>query len=144
MSRTDYLRNNQLSADLTTAVAAALSGATVAGPSLLMATVSKCTLSARCTFLAQTTSLTLSALWEISDDGVNWRQARGLSNATPVAVATGTAGADVAVTRSIDAPLAVYGVRWARCSVLLGGANGAAGDQAAVSYDYADCYGDNG
>lgn len=136
MAYNDFLQNNQQLTDLTASVAAAPNGASVAGPTLLMSNVEQGTLSARCIFLAQTTSLTLAALWEISDDGTNWRQARGVSNATPVAIATGTAGADTAVARNVDAPNAVYGSRYARCSVLLGGANGASGDQASVAYDY--------
>jgi hypothetical protein len=132
----DFLQNNQQSTALDSSVAAALNGAVVGGPTLLMSNVEQGTLSARCNFLAQTTSLTLSAVWEVSDDGSTWRRATGVANASAVAIATGTAGVDTAVTRQIDAPSAVYGSRYARCSVLLGGANGAAGDQATVAYDY--------
>jgi hypothetical protein len=132
----DFLQNNQQSTALDALVQAALNGAVVPGPTLLVSNVEQGSLSARCTFLAQTTSLTLSAVWEVSDDASTWRRASGVSNASPVAVATGTAGADTAVTRQIDAPNAVYGSRYARCSVLLGGANGAAGDAATVAYDY--------
>ncbi len=137
MSYIEFLQNNQQSTSLTTSVAASSAGDVIAGPTLLMSKVEKGTLSARCTFLAQSTSLTLAALWQVSQDGTTWYQARGLSNATPVAVATGTAGADVAVTRIVDAPNACYAFRYARCSVLTGGASGASGDQATVAYDYA-------
>jgi hypothetical protein len=132
----ESIQSNQKLTSLTTAVAASAAGDIVAGPTLLMSGVDKGTLSARCVFLAQTTSITLSALWEVSRDGTTWVQARGATNATPVAIGTGTGGVDTAVTRQVDAPAAVYSHRYARCSVLTGGASGSAGDQASVSYDF--------
>jgi hypothetical protein len=131
----ELLRNNQQSTVLT--IEDATAGTVVAGPTLLMSNVEKGTLSARCTVEAETSTITLSAVWELSDDGTTWRQARGLSNATPVVLATGTGGDDAAVVRNVDAPTAVYATRYVRCSILVGTATGAAVDLATVAYDYA-------
>lgn len=141
MAYNDVIRKAMQPASLTALIAAAANGAVVPGPTLFMGNVEKGTLSARVNLLAQTTSLTLSAVWEVSRDGVTWVRAPGVSNASPVAIATGTGGVDTAVVRQIDAPNAAYSHRFARCSVLLGGAGGAAGDQGDVSYDYCDSQG---
>ncbi len=111
-------------------------GSTVAGPRLRMNRVKRGTLSARCSVDAETSSLTLSAVWEVSDDGTNWRAMRDSVNATPVVLATGTGGADAAVVRNITAPAGVYGCRYARCSIGVAGATGTSSDLATVSYDY--------
>lgn len=134
MAFNDLLQNNQQSTALT--INGATSGSIVAGPTLLMSRVGRHTLSAKVVALADTNTLTLTAIWEVSDDASTWTRAGGPNNVTPTAIATGTAGADTAVTRNIDAWDSVYGKRYARCSALVGGTTGASIDSCTVSYDY--------
>lgn len=138
MAFNDILKNNVTPPGQTSTLTlnGVTAGNVVAGPKLLMSDVRIGTLSARCTVTAETNTLTLTAVWEVSADGSTWLRARGEANASEVALATGTAGADAAVTRSIDAPNAVYGFRYARCSILTGVATAGASDLAAVTYDY--------
>jgi len=118
-------------ADLT--LNGATTGTVVAGPTLLTPDVEVGTLSARLAVTAATATLTLAALWEVSINGTTWEQARGLSNAAPVVLTTGTSAA---LVRHVDAPSAAYGHRFARCSILIGGTTAGASDLANVSYDY--------
>lgn len=53
-----------------------------------------------------------------------------------VALAIGTAGADTAVARAIPAPDSVYGYKFARCSVVVGGVTGTANDTYSIAYSY--------
>lgn len=86
---------------------------------------------------AETTSLAITARWQVSNDGVTWVDvANGSQNAAGVALATGTAGADAAVTRCIQAPDAVYGWRKARLALVNTGAAGTTNDTYTVSYCY--------
>lgn len=94
-------------------------------------------LSALVTVDAETTSLTMTAKWQVSNDGSTWVDvANGSQNAAGVALATGTAGADAAVSRAIPAPDAIYGWRKARIALVTGGATGAAVDTYSLSYSY--------
>lgn len=138
MAFNDILKNNVTPPGQTAALTinGITAGNVVAGPRILMQDVRVNTLAARCTVTAETNTLTLTAVWEVSQDGSTWLRARGEANASEVALATGTAGADAAVTRVIDAPNAVYAFRYARCSMLVGVATGGASDLASVTYDY--------
>lgn len=94
-------------------------------------------LSALVTVLAETNTITIAAKWQVSNDGVTWVDvANGPQNAASVALATGTAGADVAVSRAIGAPETVYGWRKARIALVTGVATGATADTYALSYCY--------
>lgn len=135
MARNDLLQNNQQSTALV--IDGELAGAIVEGPSLLMSKVAAGSLSARYTVDAETNTITLAALWEVSDDNSTFRRCGGELNAAPTVLATGTGGADAAVTRQIDAPRAVYGHRYCRASVLVGVTTGTSSDSATVAYDYA-------
>lgn len=94
-------------------------------------------LSALVTVDAESASLTFTAKWQVSNDGSTWVDlANGSQNAAGVALATGTAGADAAVTRAIPAPDGIYGWKKARIALTTAGATGAAADTYALSYCY--------
>src|SRR5262245_47968301 len=126
MAFNDLLVNNAQSTALT--VNGVLAGASAAGPTLLMSRVAKGTLSAKFVALAETNTITLAAIWEVSDDASTWVRASGLTNTAPTVLGTGTAGADTAVTRQVDPPAAVYGKRYARASCLVGVTTGTSSD----------------
>jgi hypothetical protein len=134
MAFNDVLRNAQQSTAITLTSVTATSIA--AGPTLLMSQVKTGTLSAKYVALAETNTITLSAVWEVSDDASTWVRCTGVNNVVPTVLGTGTAGADTAVTRQIDAPAGVYGKRYARASVLVGVTTGASSDLCTVTYDY--------
>jgi hypothetical protein len=134
MAFNDLLQNNQQSTSLT--LTSVTSGTIVAGPTLLMSRVGKMTLSAKVVALAETNTITLTAVWEVSDDASTWELARNENNVVPTALGTGTSGSDTAVTRHLSAPHAVYGKRYARCSCLVGVTTGASSDTFSVAYDY--------
>lgn len=68
---------------------------------------------------AETNTLTLEAQWQVSDDASTWYDiAPGPQNPANVVLATGTAGADAAVTRVIPAPDGVHAWKFARCTVV--------------------------
>lgn len=86
---------------------------------------------------AETNTLTITAKWQVSNDGVTWLDVtNGSQNASGVALATGTAGADAVVTRAISAPSAVYGWRKARIALVTGVAAGTTSDLYTLSYCY--------
>lgn len=94
-------------------------------------------LSALVTVEAETASLTFTAKWQVSNDGSTWVDvANGSQNAAGVALATGTAGDDPVVSRSIPAPDSIYGWRKARIALVTGGATGATADTYALGYCY--------
>lgn len=94
-------------------------------------------LSALVTVDAETSTLTMTAQWQVSNDGSTWVDvANGSQNAAGVALATGTAGADAAVTKAICAPDGIYGWKKARIALVTGGATGTTADVYTLSYCY--------
>lgn len=94
-------------------------------------------LSALVTVAAETSTLTITAKWQVSNDGTTWADfSNGSQNAAGVALATGTAGADPAVSKAIPAPDAIYGWKKARIALVTGGTTGAAADTWTLSYCY--------
>jgi hypothetical protein len=94
-------------------------------------------LSALVTVDAETSTITISGKWQVSNDGSTWVDVtHGTQNAAAVVLATGTAGADAAVTRAFEAPSAVYGWRKARFAITNGVVTGNAVDTYAISYSY--------
>jgi len=108
-----------------------------AGSALLMSEVEPGTLSAKFVVDAETDTITLSAIWQVSDDNSTWVRFKSADNVTPTVLATGTGGADAAVTVAVPAPQGVYGWRYVRAGVLVGVTTGAAADTATVAYRYA-------
>jgi hypothetical protein len=94
-------------------------------------------LSALVTVDMETTSITATIKWQVSNDGTTWVDvANGSQNAAGVVLATGTAGADASVARAFPAPDAIYGWRKARIALVTAGATGAAVDTYAFGYCY--------
>lgn len=86
---------------------------------------------------AETTSLTLTAKWQVSNNGSTWVDvANGSQNAAGVVMATGTGGDDAIVTRMFPAPDSINGWRKARIALVTAGATGAAVDTYALGYCY--------
>lgn len=106
------------------------------GPTLLMSKVTGGTLSALVTVDAETSTLTMAAVWQVSNDATTWVNALVENAAAEVVLATGTAGADAAVTRVITAPNTVYGWRYARLSIRNGVATGTTNDTYSIGYCY--------
>lgn len=94
-------------------------------------------LSAKFVLLAETNTITLSAIWQVSDDNSTWVRIKSTDDITPTVVGTGTAGADTAVTVVLPAPHGVYGWRYVRAGILVGVTNGASGDTGTIAYRYA-------
>lgn len=85
----------------------------------------------------ETDGLVMTGSWQVSNDGATWvNVTNGTQNAAGVALATGTAGADAAVTKCFVAPDAIYGWRKARFAITNTIATGATADTWAISYSY--------
>lgn len=94
-------------------------------------------LSALVTVDAETSTFTFAGKFQVSNDNSTWVDvANGSQNAAAVVLATGTAGADAAVTKMYPAPEAIYGWRYARFALVTGGTTGAAVDTYAIGYCY--------
>jgi len=94
-------------------------------------------LSAHLVVLAETNTLTLTAKWQGSNDGSAWIDlAYNSVNGAATVLATGTAGADTAVTKSVPAPDGVYSHKFARCQVVVGVVTGTANDTYSIGYSY--------
>lgn len=96
------------------------------------------TLSATMVLDAETDTLTLSAGWQVADAaGGTWQTlAYAPNNPAAVVLATGTGGADAAVTAVIPCPESAAGHRFVRASVINGVAEGTVNDTYTVSYNY--------
>lgn len=111
-------------------------GTVTAGPALSMHHVAMGTLAAVVTVDAETNTLTMAAVWEASEDGTTWSRLVQPNAAAEVVLATGTSGADAAVTRAISAPPGAYAFRHVRCSILSGVATGTTSDTYSIAYRY--------
>lgn len=135
MSRNDRLVRMYL--QKTGTLDGATAGTVTPGNSLLLDVVEKGTLSARCVVDAETNGLTITAKWQISNDGSTWEDVLLPNSAAYVVLATGTSGSDAAVTANISAPDAVYGARYARIVIVNGAQTGTSSDTYDVSYSFA-------
>ncbi len=116
-----------------------LAGADLAGTSLFMGNSYPKVkgLSAKIVCDIETDTLTMTAIWQISNDASTWLDvANGTQNAASVVVGTGTAGADALITKVFNAPEAVYGAQWCRLVLRVGVATGATADTYAITYNY--------
>lgn len=85
----------------------------------------------------ETSSLTMAAKWQVSNDASTWYDvAHGSQNAAAVVLGTGTGGADAAITKAVPAPDSIYGYRFARLALVTAGATGAAVDTYSIGYSY--------
>lgn len=133
MGYNDRLKYNVQATALT--ITGATAGTLVAGPALLMSRVKR-GLSAQCNVTAETNGITLTAVWQVSNDNVSWANVTPSNGAANVPLATGTSGTDDPVSRAVSAPDAVYGARYARVAILVGAQTGGASDVATVGYSY--------
>ena len=101
----------------------------VAGNSIMTSLVLEGSLSALVTVLAETNLITLHPEWQVSSDNRVWTTCMVAD-----AMATGTAGADSAVSAVIPAPASAYGWEFARMSIRVEGADGTSSDTYAISY----------
>jgi hypothetical protein len=87
--------------------------------------------------LATTNTLTITAKWQVSNDGSTWRDCKPSNGAVNVALVTGT-GAAVTDTVCLAAPDCVYGKKYARVRLVSGvGVGGGLGvDEGSVSYNW--------
>ena len=126
---------------LAPAAPVAISGAapqTVNGARATMNVVERGTLSAKVVALVTTNLLTLTAKWQVSDNGSTYVDcAAAPNNPANVAFATGT-GAPVTTSINLPAPAGVYGVRYARLVLTSGAAagGGAGVDEATIGYNW--------
>jgi hypothetical protein len=128
--------NNQLSSTGTFNTITA--GNSVAMSTVNMTGVQFGTLSAECTTLGETNTITLTPKWQVSrDGGSTWLDvAPNPVNGAYTIQSTGTAGGDVAVTKVIQAPDAVYGFPLARLAVTVGVVTGGASDTYTTAYSW--------
>ena len=116
-------------------------GATVTGPNLVVNNGARrlvANLSALVTVEAETENLTMTAKWQGSNDGSTYYDINDQRNVARTVLATGTAGDDAAASFVIDAPAAVYGLRNARCVLVVGGDDGAVTDTYSIGYNWVD------
>ena len=122
------------SGDLTATPAA---GTTTGGTAVPTASAQPGTMSCLFTLLAETNTLTLTGKFQVSDDNSTWYDLAGdAQNPANVLIATGTAGADTAVTRVLPVPPAAVGWRYVRAAIVNGVATGATGDTYVLSFRY--------
>lgn len=107
-------------------------GSTASGSTFLVGRAKTGTVSATVALNAATALITLTPIWEVSADGATWTRAALANGAAYVAQAS----AGTTNTRVVSAPDAVYSQRYARVSILVGGAAGLAPDTATVGYNY--------
>lgn len=111
-------------------------GTTDAGTAVRTATAEKGTISCLFTVDAETDTATIAAGWQVSDDGTTYYTVTDTDNATDTVLATGTAGADAAVTKVMGPPDWVYGWKYVRPVCILGGTTGNTVDTYSMSTVY--------
>jgi len=124
----------------TTASQANLNGVTAgsdgAGAAIKTQVVYPGTLSALYVVDAETNTLTITAVWQVSDDASTWYDLATSNNAANVALATGTSGADPVVSRAIPCPAEAYGWRNVRAVARVGVTTGTSSDLYTITYRY--------
>lgn len=103
---------------------------------LSTANIAAGTLSCLFTVEAETNTLTISPLWQVSDNNSTWYSVGPSNNAAVVALATGTAGDDAVVSRVVVAPSEVMGWKYVRAAVTNGVATGGATDTYSMTVHY--------
>ncbi len=115
--------------------AAPVAGTTTGGTAITTANIEVGTLSCLFTVLAETSTLTLTGKFQVSDDASTWYDLAGdAQNPANVIMATGTGGADTAVTRVLPVPPSAMAWKWIRAAVVNLTATGAVGDTYAFSF----------
>jgi len=103
-------------------------GTTAGGTALHTQRVKAGSVSALFTVDAETNTITLAAKIQVSDDNSTWYDFAPLNNAATVVLATGTGGADAAVSKVIEVPEAASAWKYIRGAVVSGVTTGASTD----------------
>ena len=114
-------------------------GSDVTGAAIFMGNIAPKvkSLSVKLVLDIETDTITVSGVWQVSNDNSTWVDvANGSQNAAAVVFGTGTAGADASITKVLQAPDAVYGWQWARIALRVGVTTGATADTYALGYAY--------
>lgn len=106
------------------------------GTAIRTAEAEKGSISALFTVDAETNTLTIAAGWQVSDDNSTYYNCADIDNAADTVLATGTAGADAAVTKVIGPPDWVYGWKYVRPVCISGVAQGNAVDTYSMTNFY--------
>lgn len=121
----------------TGALTSVAAGTFTAGATVNSTQVRPGTLTAKYVVDAETDTITIEAAWQVSIDGSTWVDlAYAPNNPAAVVLATGTAGADAAVTKVVPAPQGASGWRFVRAGVVNKVAEGTANDTYSISYGY--------
>lgn len=122
------------SGDLT---AAPVAGTTTGGTAIPTSTIEVGTLSCLFVLDAETDTITLTGKFQVSDDNSTWYDLAGdAQNPANVLMATGTAGADAAVSRVLPVPSPAMGWKYVRAAIVNLVATGAAADTYAFTFRY--------
>lgn len=106
------------------------------GSAIKMNDVAPGTLSATVYMQAKVNTMTLEPQWQVSSDNSTWYDVKLPNGAASVVAVTGT-GSNVSKTLVVEAPGAVHGWQYARCSVVSRVASASdSNDQYNVSYNY--------
>jgi hypothetical protein len=120
------------SGDLT---AAPVAGTTTGGTGISLTGIQPGTMSCLVTVDAETTSITLTGKFQVSNDNSTWYDLAGdAQNPANVTLATGTGGADASVDRVLPVPMGAFGWKYIRAAVVNAGATGAAVDTYAFTF----------
>lgn len=103
-------------------------GVSVGGTSYPTNEIALNTLSCEFTVDAETNTITLACHWQVSHDNSTWIDIKPSNGAAYVAQATGTVGADAAVTVVLEAPKGVLGWEYVRPAVKVGVTTGTVND----------------
>jgi hypothetical protein len=116
---------------------AAVAGTITAGPTVVTNAFEQGTLCADVTVDAETSTITMGVVWQVSNDASTWKTLVLPNNPATVVLATGTGGADAPVSRVIAAPESVSGWRYCRASIQNLVADGTTNDTYSIAYNYA-------
>lgn len=111
-------------------------GVSVGGTSYPTNEIAVDTLSCQFVVDAETDTLTIACHWQVSHDNSSWYDVKPSNGAAYVAQATGTMGADAAVTVVLEAPTGVLGWEYVRPAVKVGVTTGTTND----TYSMQVCY----
>lgn len=111
-------------------------GTDVTGAAVAIADARTATLCAIVTCKADTNTFTITPYWQGTLDGSTWIDIATSNNAAAVALATGTAGADAAVSKIIPIQSGTYGLYQVRLALRAGVTTGAAIDTYSIQYAY--------
>ncbi len=111
-------------------------GTVKAGTVIDMEQVEIGTVSCLFTVDAETDTITLEGSWQVSADNSTWYDCPPPNNPATVVLATGTTGADAAVSKVLPLPGSAYGWKYSRPVTISGVTTGAATDTYSMTNYY--------